>query len=233
MLTSNNQAMAATYTREPLPAGSTTMTTGDTCPTCRCDTFVMRSDGLHTPYTRSVDPNPDGHYVMQVHADWCPRIADTPARLPCPAPVGPDERCGAAVEWYDFHVGYEIKIPVLFGAGLSWVEATPDNERRSLDPFGERRRAPRYDRLTVKPCGHVLEGQDGHIVLGAAAQIRAEDAERRADETLAGHADLLAAAETAGHRALVDQYRTAVRTGSDAQAGLLVALQTVAGEASR
>lgn len=221
--------MTATMTREPLPDGApTSMPLGDPCPTCRQDQFVISSGGQTTPYTRSTEPEPDGRYRIQFHADWCPHIADEPARLPCPAPIGPDGQCGAEVDSYDYRPGWEIQVYDLFG-NKAWAEATPENERRALNPIGERRRAPHYDRVTVHPCGHVLEGSYGHTVLNAAAQLRAEKAERRANDLLAEHADLLAAAETAGHRAIADQYRTAVRTGSDAQAGLLVALRTVAG----
>jgi hypothetical protein len=227
-MTTTGENVMPTFTREPLPDGaSIVMLPGDICLTCRCDTFVISRGQRTTPYTRSANPNPDGRYQVQFHADWCPRIADTPPRLPCPAPVGPDEQCGAPVEEYDFHVGFVIKVPDLFGE--SWVEATPEAERRAVGD-GERRRALHYDRLTVKPCGHVLEGEDGHVILNAAAQIRAEDAERRADETLAEHADLLTAVGEAGHRELADKYRAAVRTASNTQAGLLMALRTIAGQ---
>jgi hypothetical protein len=223
-------AMAATtQTREPLPDGHGSVTVGGTCRTCSATEMCFGTGG-DSPWTRSAEPGPDGNYVVQAHRDWCPAWTGRQPEIGCPYPIGRDERCGAPISRFESRPGWWLVVP---GAGPNLTDGhlRAADEAQRHHPGAGRVRAPMFDEVTVHPCGHVVEDEDARVLLARWGEARAAQQRRVAEERIALHADLLAATESAGHGALVDAYRRAVLAGDGTEAGLLVALRTVASDA--
>jgi hypothetical protein len=168
--------------------------------------------------------------VVQAHRDWCPAWTGRQPEIGCPYPIGRDERCGAPISRFESRPGWWLVVP---GAGPNLADGhlRAADEAQRHHPGAGRVRAPMFDEVTVHPCGHVVEDEDARVLLARWGEARAAQQRRVAEERIALHADLLAATESAGHGALVDAYRRAVLAGDGTEAGLLVALRTVASDA--
>lgn len=212
---------APTQTRDPLPDGVTSATIG-TCPTCGPQTIVF-NDCDEPRITRSTQPGPDGQYVAHGHAEWCP-IWCTSEPVTHPAPC-----CGARIDGFtDRQHGVWLVLPgVMPDTENPVLEA--DAAPWQLAAATRRIPAPEFDRLTLIPCGHRLEGDKVHEAIAQLRQRVADIDHERAERALAEHADLLTRAEQAGYGALVDQYRAAVHASADTAAGLLAAIRTIVG----
>lgn len=209
-------------TRDPLPAGVTVTTIGGPCRTCGPADIVFSLDNSWTRLTtRSVDPGPDGRYVIQGHNDWCPVWSGKQPRVAAPC-------CGAPVR--SFHVTYAYWI-VVPGAGPNGSDgyhlSTGDTEARWGALASKRERAPQFDKATLHPCGHTVEGDDVRRVATDVNAAVAADRATTAEAAIERHQDVLTAAEAAGYEALAERYRAAVRGGDKTAAGLLEALRTL------
>lgn len=189
--------------------------------------MTSSTDGL-SPHTTADEPDGDGVWWMWPHHDWCPKwTGETPA-VACPA-------CGAPVLGYDFSPGVVLTVPqavILPGGRVAdgHLVGTMDEvyEQPGASFHSKRESAPDFDKVTVSPCGHQLQGREGHEVLTALHTVAAEHAKVEAEAEIGRHADVLAAAEQAGHGNLAALYRAAVRRGSGEASGLLVAVKAVA-----
>lgn len=211
-------------TRDPLPDGVTSMQSGPPCTTCGPRQFAFSGSGA-SPFTRSTEPNADGRYTFQPHAEWCPVWSQETPRIVAPC-------CGAPVEGYDYTAAFWLIVPGVGPDGMpvdQHVLSTTASEAR-LGAFPHRREpAPQFDTAILTPCGHTVEGGQAHVVMKAIGVARAEDRRAAAEQTLASQAELLAAATAAGHGEIAEQYRQAVHRGDRTAAGLLVALKTLTG----
>lgn len=198
----------------------------------RCRTCCDASPGISigppgmTPFTRSVEPDANGQYVIQFHAGWCPVFTGETPELPCP-------RCGAPIEGHHLARGVIYTVP---GAGPDgddghiMVEGGGETHGRIVPAEyvpTAREPWPDGDRLTVIPCRHTLLGDEAHEVLRKAAEIRAHLRAAEHEATIAASADLLTAAETAGHTGLAIAYRDAVRQDDATALGLLTAIRVL------
>ncbi len=207
--------------RQPISNGPQNI---GTCPLCGpADIHISSGDGWRN-VTRSQDPGPDGRHEVHPHLDWCPVLTgETPevACLDCGAPV---------MEWTE-SPGIVVTVP---GAGPNltdghWLGAADEEPDRLAIWGSERKPAPDFDRVTVRPCGHDHRGSRAHEMLLAIRTVKAEQANREAEEMFARHAAVTDAAEAAGHIELVLRWQNAVRTGSREAVGLLAALRIVGG----
>lgn len=212
-------------TRDPLPEGVTSAKFGQPCPTCGPREFTISSDGPG-PMTRTAEPDADGRYTMQAHAEWCPVWSGESPKVTAPC-------CGAPVEDFDYRPAWWLVVPGLTHSGQVMdhhvLESRATVSQRAASTG--RVRATEFDLITLRPCGHTTEGPAGRRVLADCANARLEAQQAEAAEILDGCADLLARVEAAGHGAVAEQYRQAVRGGAKTAAGLLVAVQTLVGEA--
>ncbi|MEU8023797.1 hypothetical protein AB0B88_16430 [Micromonospora haikouensis] len=214
----------AAQTRDPLPDGAPTECAIGVCPVCGShDVIVTPADAL--PITRSVEPGPDGRHVVHFHHDWCPVFTrETPA-VACPI-------CEAPVHTYTYRNGFMVTLP---GAGPAGGPGTLVGTMADINParlvYGHQiNPAPQYDKADVEPCGHTLEGEHAQQVDAKMREHAAADRERKTRATISEHADILDAAQRAGHEKVAQQYRRAVRTGSADASGLLAALRTLTGK---
>lgn len=215
---------ASAQTRDPLPDGVTSMVSGPPCSVCGPQHLTFSGDGT-SPFTRSTEPNADGRYLLQPHAEWCPVWSQETPRIAAPC-------CGAPVEGYDYTAAYWLVVPGVGPNGQAVdqrILSTNASEARHGTFPHRRELAPQFDTATLTPCGHTVEGDHAHAVMKAIGVARAEDRRAAAEQTLASQAELLAAATAAGHERIVEQYREAVYRGDGTAAGLLVALKTLTG----
>lgn len=217
---------APAQTRDPLPEGVTSARLGPPCRTCGHRQFTFSSDGLSAT-TRTVEPDGDGNYTMQAHAEWCPVWSGETPKVAAPC-------CGAPVEDFDYQPAWWLIVPGLTHSGQTMdhhvLESRATASQRAASTG--RVRATEFDLITLRPCGHTTEGSAGRRVLADCANARLEVQRVEAEEILDAGADLLARVEAAGHGAVAEQYRQAVRADAKTAAGLLVALQTLAGDDS-
>lgn len=136
--------------------------------------------------------------------------------------------CNAPTNGYDLEAGVQVTIP---GAGPNGGPGTllgaGDEVTGVPWGLGEVKAAPDFNRLTLQPCGHVFRGFQSGAILEKVHQVADERHDAKAEATLDRHADLLGAAEAAGHGAVAEKYRQAVRAGSGEQQGLLTALKAL------
>lgn len=212
-------------TRDPLPDTANTRMRVGRCRTCNSTRMEGGSRGVTTPWTRSVEPVHGDQYEMQSHERWCPVWTGETPEVACPYP-----HCGAPVTELTYRPGYQVRVP--------WTPpfGNPGTLLGTIDEIGDHRTvgsettpAPQFDKVDLQPCGHTVEGSDAQQVRRQFQQAEGKRWHREVEAEVARHADVLAAADTAGHGALVEQYRKAVLAGSADKSGLLAALRTLAG----
>ncbi|MEV5819384.1 hypothetical protein AB0L22_09425 [Micromonospora haikouensis] len=213
-------------TRQPLPADANTRMRVGRCRTCNNRRVEGGSRGVTTPWTRSVEPVHGDQYEVQYHELWCPVWTGETPQVACPHP-----HCGAPVTEVTYRPGYQVRVPWTSPYGNpGTLVGTLDEIDVGAETFGsETIPDPQFDKADLAPCGHTVEGTQAQQVRGQFQQVLEGRRRRDAEAEIARHADVLAAAETAGHSVLVEQYRQAVIMGSTDRSGLLAALRTLAG----
>jgi hypothetical protein len=208
-----------THTTDPVPSGAGFTTTA--CPICGPQKFTMSSVGS-SPMTRTTEPNERGLFEVTPHTDWCPVFAGPADGVPAPC-------CGAPIHGLTHTCAYWLVVPGLDGHGnpVDHHVLDRDGTSRAADHATRREPAPEHDTIRLDPCGHTVEGPDVRTLLDALADESRRQQRAEGDRVLAGVADLLTAAERAGHGGLVAEYRSAVYGGLPTAEGLLVALRTV------
>ncbi len=225
-MTSNLGGMPATiaHTRDAPPDGANPSMHVGCCHVCNRTRIEGSSrHGIITPWTRSVEPVADGRYEMHPHERWCPVWTGETPEVAC-------QHCGAPVTDLTYRFGYQVRVPWTppFGNPGTLV-GTLDEIDAHESAGGETTAAPQFDKADLTPCGHTVEGSQAHQMRDLFEQARAEHHRRKAEAEIASNGVVLAAAETAGHSTLVDQYQRAVLDGSADKVGLLAALRTLAG----
>lgn len=212
---------APAWTRERLPAGVEVVEISRAA--CRtCGPTILGSDMLESWHriTRTVEPDGSGRYTIQPHQGWCPVWTGDLPDLPCP-------RCGAPVETIKHERGYSLAIPdARAPRGVGHLVGTADEVfGHPASVFTQPEPEPSLDQATVGPCGHTFQGAAAHHIIDLGDELRRAHLRDEADVILTGMARLLGAAERAGHGALVEAYRTAVRGRTRDVSGLLAALR--------
>lgn len=208
-----------THTTDPVPSGAGFTTTA--CHVCGPQEFTVSRDRM-IPMTRTAEPNGRGLFEVTPHVDWCPVFAGPADGVPAPC-------CGAPIHGLTHTYAYWLVVPGLDGRGnpVDHHVLDRDGTSRAADHAIRREPAPEHDTIRLDPCGHTVEGRDVRTLLDALVAEARRQQHAAGDRVLAEVADLLTAAERAGHGALVAEYRSAVYGGVPTAEGLLVALRTV------
>lgn len=128
------------------------------CSTCRCGEFDQE--------TQTTTFDRDGEHWMQGHEEWCPKVATGVPLVPCP-------RCGARVDGYSYESGWVFK--GLLGTIVPDVDDPTPYSEQAPNGWGEFVVEPRFSRLVLRPCRHILTG-DGikELAVAFAGAVKGE-----------------------------------------------------------